>query len=149
MDEEGEERHKCGLRARRLRPQTTENRPPNSLRMIYFVAQKRVEEGLACWLLTAAVRLNRDKDCIALREVLGVVKSHHPAAVGFVVYVKNASIQWQRQISWCRLLSAPHLEGAGIHKAGFPVEIESMEDERFTLCVENSAVRLPCAASAI
>jgi len=55
--------------------------------MIYFITEKCVEERFARRFSAAATRLDRDKHRVNLRQLLGIVESHHPSAIGFVVHV--------------------------------------------------------------
>jgi len=60
------------------------------LRMIRIVPEEGVKERFGRWFLAAATRLDRDKHCVNLRQLLGIVKAHHPSAIGFVVHVQDA-----------------------------------------------------------
>ena len=53
--------------------------------MIYFISEKCVEERFARRFPAAATRLDRDKHRVNLRQLLGIVESHPPSAIGFVV----------------------------------------------------------------
>src|SRR5713226_5321115 len=117
--------------------------------MIRIVPEEGVKERFGRWLLAAATRLDRDKYCVNLRQLLGVGKAHHPSAIGFGVHVQNASVQGQCLLSLRRLLLAPYLEGVGIHDAMLAVEIERIKDERFALRVKHPAEWFFRAAAAI
>ena len=64
------------------------------LRMIGLVAKEGVEKWFACGLVAPAPRLDGDEDGIDLGQLLGIVEPHDPAAVGFVVHIKNTQIHW-------------------------------------------------------
>jgi len=63
------------------------------LRVIDFVAEQCVKERLAGGFLAAAMRFYRYKDSINLGQLFWIVEAHDPAAIGFVVHVKNAQVQ--------------------------------------------------------
>src|SRR6266404_224555 len=117
--------------------------------MIYFVSKQRVQEGLAGWLLTAATRLDGDKDCVNLCQPPWIVKSHHPPAIGFVIHVKNSQIGRRCLLALRRLFLAPYLERLGIHNPWLAIQIESIKDQRLALRVENSAEGLSRTAAAV
>src|SRR5258708_610846 len=72
-----------GLAALRKTPSTASQR----LRMIRIVPEEGVKERFGRWFLAAATRLDGDKHRVNLRQLLGIVKAHHPSAIGFVVHV--------------------------------------------------------------
>ncbi len=55
--------------------------------MVRIVPEEGVEERFGRWLPAAATRLDRDKYRVNLRQLLGIVKAHHPSAIRFVVHV--------------------------------------------------------------
>src|SRR5437762_13987247 len=112
--------------------------------MIWLAAKRGVEKGLAGRFVAAAVRLNRDKYGVDLRQLLRIVKAQYPAAVLLAVLVENAEIDGR---SLGRFVPAPRLEGH-ILDARLPVEIEGVKDERLALGVEDAAVGLARAAVA-
>lgn len=62
------------------------------LRMIRFLSQQGIQERLASRFLAAAVRLDRDKDCINFGQLLRIIQAENPASVRFAVHVENAKI---------------------------------------------------------
>lgn len=60
--------------------------------MIGFVAKQRVQERLAGGFLTTAMWLYGDKHRVDFRQLLGIIKSHDPATIGFVIHVEDAQI---------------------------------------------------------
>ena len=55
--------------------------------MIYFVTEECVEERFTRRFPAAASRLDCDKHRVDLRQLLGIVVSHYPSAIGFVIHV--------------------------------------------------------------
>src|SRR6266403_268549 len=120
-----------------------------ALRMIRIVPEEGVKERFGRRFLAAATRLDRNKHRVNLRQLLGIVKAHHPSAIGFVVHVQNPQVQGQRLLSLRRLLLAPYLEGVGIHNPALAIEIERIKDESFALRVKHPAEWFFRAAAAI
>src|SRR5258708_28145769 len=115
--------------------------------MIFFVSGQRVSEGLDLWFLAAATGLDGDKDRINLRQLLWIVKSHHPPAIGFVIHVKNSQVHRQRLLALCRLFLVPYLERVGVDNSRLAIQIESIKDQRLALRVEDSAEWLALTAA--
>ncbi len=57
------------------------------LRMVRIVPEEGVKERFARWFLAAAARLDRNKHGVNLRQLLGVVESHHPPPIGLIVHI--------------------------------------------------------------
>src|SRR6266576_610659 len=117
--------------------------------MIHFVPKEGVKERFRSWFLAAAMRLDRYKYRIDLRQLLGIVEVHHPSAIRFIVHVENPQIQGQRPLSLGRLLLAPYLECIGIDEPTLSVEVERIENERLALRIKDPAKRFLRAAAAI
>src|SRR6202007_1474597 len=114
-----------------------------------LVAEQRVQKRFTCGLVAAAPGLDRYEDSVDLGQLLGIVEPHHPAAVGFVVHVKDTQIHRRSRLSLRGFTLAPDLEGAGVYDSGLPVEIERVENERLSLGIEHTAKRFLGAAAAI
>src|SRR5258707_2271232 len=119
------------------------------LRMIGLIAKQRVQKWLAGWLVASASRLHGDEHGVDLRQLLGIIKAHHPSPVGFVVHIKYTQIHWRSRLSLRRFALSPDLERARVHDSWLPVQIKRIENERFSLGIENTAKRFLCAAATV
>ena len=72
--------------------QVVRDRISLNLWMIGLVAKQCVQKRLARWFVTSASGLHRNEDSVNLRQLLGIVKPHHPSPVGLVVHIKDAQI---------------------------------------------------------
>src|SRR5258708_15105034 len=103
------------------------------LRMIGLIAKQRVQKWLAGWLVASASRLHGDEHGVDLRQLLGIIKAHHPSPVGFVVHIKYTQIHWRSRLSLRGFALAPDLERAGFPASWFPVQIKRLENDRVSL----------------
>ena len=60
--------------------------------MVRFFSQQRIQKRFAGWLLAAAMGLNGNENSIDFGEMLGVVETKNPAAVGLAVHVEDAEV---------------------------------------------------------
>src|SRR5271163_2399711 len=107
--------------------------------MVGFVAQKSVREWLAGRFVAAAAGLDGDENRVNLSQLLGFVKAHHPAPIGFVVAIEYAQVHRRRLFALRRLALAPDLEGAGIHHARLSIQVKGIKNERLALGVKDSS----------
>jgi len=57
--------------------------------VIRIEAQVGKQQRFPAWLRAAAVGLDRDEDCVDLRNGLGVVRLQHPAFLVRVIFIKE------------------------------------------------------------
>jgi len=106
--------------------------------MIRIVPEEGVKERFGRRFLLPPRRLDRNKYRVNLRQLLGIVKAHHPSRL-----VRCPCIEFPGSRAALALLapspSGPIPEGVGIHDAMLAVEIERIKDERFALRVKHPA----------
>jgi len=92
------------------------------------------QQGLRAGAWAAAIRFHSDEDGFNFLQRFGVVRAHHPTLLCHTIFVKHPKVQG--------LLSAaaapsPELEGTGLFKAGWLIEIVGVKDQRLPSCVEH------------
>ena len=100
----------------------------------------RIHHALATGLLAATYRLYRDKHRVNFAYKAGILHLQRPAAFGLVIGIQKAEAA---DGSSFPLFLSPYLEGVfRIGQLGF-VEIEGVEDQRFSFGQEDPAECLP------
>src|SRR5258708_6451024 len=97
------------------------------------------QQWLAAWVLASAVRFNRHKNGINVFERLGILGFQNPTLLTDVVFVEDSETP---SLLLVRPFPPPGLERTRVLNTGLCVQIESIEDEPFSFCVKDAAVRL-------
>src|SRR5258708_4294791 len=109
--------------------------------MVRADAEVGEQQWLAAWVLASAVRFNCHKNGINVFERLRIVGFQNPALLADVVFVENSETP-SLLLVWS--FPPPGLERARVLNTRMCVQIESIEDQSFSFCVKDAAVRLVC-----
>src|SRR5713101_4248719 len=106
--------------------------------MVRTDAEVGEQQLLAAWVLASAVRFNCHKNGINVFERLRIVGFQNPALLADVVFVEDSETP---SLLLVRPFPPPSLERARVLNTGLCVQIESIKDQPFRLCVKDAAVR--------
>jgi hypothetical protein len=109
------------------------------LRMVWTDAKVGEQQWFSAWVLAATIGLDSNKNGIDVFERLRIVGFQNPPLLGYVVFIEDSEAPGLLLV---RPFSPPGLERARVLDTGLSVQIERIENQPFSFCAKNPAVRL-------
>src|SRR5580700_2441087 len=107
--------------------------------MVWIYTKVGKKQLLATWMVASAVWFDRHEHGVNVFERLGIAGFQNPPFFADAVFVKDPETP---SLLFVRPFSSPGLERARVLKTRLRVQIESIENQRLSLCVEHATVRL-------